>query len=99
LQSPVPRHRIYCMANLSFATQKADLDEACLFLRSFTLGKQGFTQRDGAEGIQRVNAQCDRLKTLFATGPHAKQAAQLVASARTRVIAAETRLALLQKKH
>ncbi len=42
----------------SFAARKSDLDEACGFLRSFTLGKQGFTQQDGAAGIERVNTQC-----------------------------------------
>ena len=86
------------MANSSFAAQKTDLDNACMFLRSFTLGKHGFTQRDGAVGIQQVNSQCDRLHELFATGPYAKQAARLVASARTRIIAAQARLALLGKK-
>ena len=86
------------MASLSFAAQKIELDDACLFLRSFTLGQQGFTQRDGAAGIQRVNRQCDRLHKLFASGPHAKQAAQVIASARTRVEAAQARMALLGKK-
>ena len=66
------------MASSSFAAQKSELDEACLFLRSFTLGQQGFTQRDGIAGIKRVDSQCDRLAKLFASGPCAKQAAALV---------------------
>jgi hypothetical protein len=86
------------MARASFETQKAALDEACTFLRSFTLGRRGFSLKDGALGIQRVNAECERLKKLFATGPHAKQAVIIVASARARVAAAECRLALLGKK-
>jgi hypothetical protein len=86
------------MASLSFAVQKIELDDACLFLRSFTLGQQGFTQRDGAAGIERVNAVCDRMIKLFASGPHAKQAAMVIASARTRVEAAQARMALLGKK-
>jgi hypothetical protein len=86
------------MANASFAAQKAELDEACAFLRLFTLGAQGFTQRDGVTGIERVNQQCDRLNKLFASGPHAKQSAMVVAAARTRVRAAQSRLAILAKK-
>jgi hypothetical protein len=86
------------MANLSFAAQKTALDKACLFLRSFTLGQHGFTRSDGTAGITRVRNQCDRLSELFATGPYAKQAARIVASARTRIVAAQARLALLEKK-
>ncbi len=86
------------MAQVSFASQKDVLDEACAFLRSFTLGQQGFTQRDGLVGIERVNAQCDRLTKFFASGPHAKQVATIVAAARTRVAAAQARLSLLGKK-
>ena len=86
------------MPSPSFASQKLVLDEACLFLRSFTLGQQGFTQRDGVTGIERVNKQCDRLSRLFASGPYAKQAAMIVASARTRVAAAQARMALFAKK-
>jgi hypothetical protein len=86
------------MANSSFAAQKIKLDDACTFLRSFTLGQSGFTQRDGAAGIERVNKQCDRLKKLFSSGANAKQAATIVAAARTRVVAAEARLAVLRNK-
>ena len=86
------------MPSASFLTHKTELDNACLFLRSFTLGQQGFTQRDGAAGIERVNTQCDLLTKLFASGPDAKQAAKVIASARTRVAAAQARLAILGKK-
>ena len=86
------------MASTSFATEKAALDDACEFLRSFTLGRRGFTVRDAAIGIQRVTAVCERLKKLFATGPHAKQTVMVVASARARIAAAEPRVALLGKK-
>jgi hypothetical protein len=87
------------MANRSFLAQKIELDDACLFLRGFTLGQQGFKQSDGVAGIQRVNALCDRLMKLFASGPHARQTAVIVASARTRVKAAMTRMALLGEKN
>jgi hypothetical protein len=84
--------------NPSFATVKLELDEACTFLRGFTLGHRGFTLRDGLAAIQRVNDLCDQLHKLFASGPHAESAASAVASARTRVAAAEARLALLRHK-
>jgi hypothetical protein len=86
------------MEKSSFADLKLELEDACTFLRSFTLGRAGFTRRDGRAGIQRVTAQCDRLKELFASGPDAQEAATVVAAARTRVAAAEARLALLCKK-
>jgi hypothetical protein len=86
------------VAKASFGTEKEQLDEACEFLRSFTLGRKGFSQRDGVLAIERVNARCERLKELFSTGPYAKQMATIVASARARIAAAEARLALLGKK-
>jgi hypothetical protein len=85
------------MANSSFAAQKMKLDEACKFLRSFTLAQAGFTQRGGIAAMKRVTEQCEHLSKLFSSGPHAKQAAQVVAAARTRVAAAEARLAVLRK--
>jgi hypothetical protein len=81
----------------SFADVKLELEEACAFLRAFTLGRHGFTQRDGVTGIQRVNEHCARLEELFASGPNAKESAAIVASARPRIRAAEARLALLHK--
>jgi hypothetical protein len=86
------------MASTAFAAYKDALDDACTFLRSFTLGRQGFTLQDGRAGIARVETQCDLLTKLFASGPDAKQAATVVASARTRVAAAQARLDLLGKK-
>jgi hypothetical protein len=82
----------------SFAHLKLELDDACAFLRGFTLGHRGFTLRDGFAAIRRVSELCDRLHQLFASGPHAGKAASAVASARTRVAAAEARLALLRGK-
>lgn len=85
------------MAGSSFAFNKDDLNNACEFLRSFTLGKQGFTPQDGAAGIERVNAQCEQLNKRFASGPEAKEVAQVIASAQKCIVAAQTRLALLRK--
>jgi hypothetical protein len=82
----------------SFAELKVDLEEACTFLRSFTLGRHGFTQRDGLAGIERVNSLCDRLNELFASGPNAKKAATVAARGKSCVIAAEARLAYLRDK-
>jgi hypothetical protein len=86
------------VATPSFEAQKAALDDACTFLRSFTLGRRGFALQEAAIGIKRVNTQCERLKKLFATGPYAKQVVIIVASARARIAAAEARVALLGKK-
>ncbi|MSQ94793.1 MAG: hypothetical protein EXR98_09590 [Gemmataceae bacterium] len=83
------------MAKISFVKAQQDLEEACTFLRAFTLGRTGFTRKDGIVGIQRVKAQCDRLEKLFGSGPNARKSATMVASARPRVLAAEARLALL----
>ena len=85
------------MSKSSFADLKLGLEEACAFLRAFTLGRHGVTLLDGMAGIKRVNAHCDRLEKLFAAGPFAKESATIVASARPRVRAAEARLALLRK--
>ena len=73
------------------------LAEACEFLRSFTLGRHGFTQQDGIAGIKRVAEQCDRMDALFAAGPDASRSKTIVASARPRISAARARLALLRK--
>ncbi len=86
------------MAKQSFVHLKQELDEACAFLRGFTLGHRGFTLRDGLAGLRRVSELCDRLNHLFASGPQAGNAASVVASGRTRVAAAKARLALLQTK-
>ncbi len=81
----------------SFAAKKIELDDACKFLRSFTLGQHGFTQRDGAAGMKRVNEKCVCLTKLFSSGPYATRAATLIAGARSRVMAVQTRLAILRK--
>lgn len=83
------------MTKPSFADVKKDLDEACTLLRGFTLGRHGFTRKDGIAAIERVNAQCDLMEQLFKTGPNARASATMIASARPRVQAAKARLALL----
>jgi hypothetical protein len=85
------------MKKPSFEEVKQELAEACAFLRSFTLGRHGFTQQDGIAGIQRVTDHCDRLEKFFADGPDASESKTIVASARPRVSAAKARLALLRK--
>jgi len=75
-----------------------ELEEACTFLRDFTLGKRGFTQRDGAAGMQRVHEVCDRLKEGFSEGAHAQEVTTAVASAKANVEAAKARLALLKAR-
>lgn len=85
------------MKKLSFEDRKMALEDACEFLRSFTLGRHGFTQQDGIAGIKRVTDLCDRMEKLFADGPDAEKSKTIVASARPRVSAAETRLALLRR--
>jgi hypothetical protein len=86
------------VVNSSFTSLKQQFDEACTSLRAFTLGQRGVTQRDGVAAIGRVKGLCTRLKSLFASGPHATSASALAVSGGTRVTAAETRLALLQGK-
>jgi len=84
------------LAKSSFVDLKLAFDDACEFLRAFTLGRRGFTQRDGLAAVQRVSALCDRLEELFASGPHAAAAAAVVTAGRARVVAARDRLALLR---
>lgn len=55
--------------------------------------------KDGLDGIRRVTKQCNRLVRLFGEGTNARQVGMIVASARTRIIAAEARIALLEKNH
>jgi hypothetical protein len=82
--------------NSSFADLQQEFEEACTFLRAFTLGQRGFTQRDGVAGVKRLSGLCDRLKALFGDGPHAKDAAAVVSLGKGRILAAEARLALLR---
>lgn len=85
------------MKQQAFAELKQALDDACLYLRAFTLGRYRVTQRHGVVGMQQVRKLCDRMTQLFATGPDAIQSARLVTSAGFRLRAAEARLALLRK--
>jgi hypothetical protein len=85
------------MKKSSFEDVKLDLAEACEFLRSFTLGRHGFTRKDGIAGIQRVTDHCNRMEELFANGPDASESKMIVASARPKVSAAKARLDLLGK--
>jgi hypothetical protein len=80
------------VANASFADLKQELEDACEFLRSFTLGRRGYTRRDGITGIQRVSDLCDRRQGEFDTGPDAGPATTAAASGRTRIAAAQARL-------
>jgi hypothetical protein len=85
------------MKHPSFENSKLALEEACEFLRSFTLGRHGFTPQDGIAGIQRVTDQCNQIEKLFFEGSDAKEAKKIVASARPRISAAKARLAILRK--
>lgn len=85
------------METSSFDDVKLDLEEACEFLRSFTLGRHGFTHQDGIAGIERVTDRCNRMEKMFADGPDAKESKTVVASARPKVLAAQARLALLRQ--
>ena len=85
------------MATSSFEDLKLALEEACEFLRSFTLGRHGFTHQDGIAGIERVTDRCNRMENLFTDEPDVKESKVVVASARARVLAAKARLALLSK--
>jgi hypothetical protein len=85
------------MKKSSFEEAKRGLIEACEFLRSFTLGRHGFTQKDGIAGIQRVTDQCDQMEKLFSDGPNARESKTMVASARPKVSAAKARLSILRK--
>lgn len=85
------------MKKPSFENMKLALDEACDLLRAFTLGRHGVTPKHGITGIRRVTDRCNQMERLFADGPDAKASKVIVASARSRVLAAKTRLALLRQ--
>ena len=86
------------MATEAFEKLKKKLDEACEALRGFTLGRDGFTQKDGREGIKLVAELCDAIGKL-PNSPGRMNPTSLVALGRGRIKAAEARLALLKKKH
>ena len=81
----------------SFEGLKREMDDACAFMRSFTLGRRGFTRRDGATAIQLVRELSERLHWAFASGDHHKEAAQAIASAKGQILAAQARLDLLDR--
>jgi len=82
----------------SFDAEKANLDEACRALRWFTLARRGSSRKSGLVALERVNAACERMKKLFAAGPHALRVASILNSVRGRILAAEARLTLLARK-
>jgi len=73
--------------------------EACEFLRGFTLGKRGFTQRDGVAAMSRVRELCSRLEEGFPTEAQEKEAGAALASAKHQILAAKARIDLLRDKH
>ena len=81
----------------SFDALKRDMDDACEFLRGFTLGRPGFTLRDGATAINRVQELSQRLQEGFTSGKHNKEALQAAASAKGQILAANARLDLLRR--
>jgi hypothetical protein len=52
----------------------------------------------GLLAVARVNAVCERMNKLYATGPHALRVASLLNSVRGSILAAEARLKLLARK-
>ena len=80
----------------SFEGLKSDMDAACVLLRGFTLGRPGFTRRDGATAISRVRELAERLQLAFTSGKHCKEATQAAASAKGQILAACARLDLLR---
>jgi hypothetical protein len=86
-----------CAMKESFDDLKKDMDDACAFLRGFTLGRPGFTQRDGATAINRVRELAERLQAAFTDGAHSKEATQAAASAKGQILAANARLDLLRR--
>ena len=85
------------MKKSTFADAKLALEEACEFLRSFTLGRHGITQKDGHTAIQRVTDNCSQMEKLFGDGPDGAKSKIIVSSARSKICAAEARLTILRK--
>jgi hypothetical protein len=79
----------------TFESVKRSLEAACDLLRAFTLAHRGATPKQGLQDIRRVTAGCNRMDKLFATGPNAAKSKLLVTSARSKVMAAKARLAVL----
>jgi len=82
----------------SFDIEKANLDEACQALRSFTLARPGATRKSGLQAVERVNAVCERMSSLFYRGPNALRLASILHSVRGQILAAEARLNLMARQ-
>jgi hypothetical protein len=83
--------------NESYDGLKREMDEACAFMRSFTLGRPGFSRRDGVAAIGRLGDLCERMQKDFGSGTHGKETVNAVTSARGQILAAKARLDLLRK--
>jgi hypothetical protein len=82
----------------SFDDLSREMGKARAALRSFTLGQEGLTPKDGADAISLVSSLCERLQKQFGSGKHASEVAGTVVMARGQVLAAKARLTLLQKR-
>ena len=85
-------------ATLTFDGLKNKLDAACESLRGFTLGHDGFTQKDGRLGIKRVEDLIQKFSKLPDSQLGRRNPTTLIALGRGRIRAAEARLELLKKK-
>jgi hypothetical protein len=83
---------------VSFVGLSREMAEARESLRWFTLGRAGFTRRDGAGAIRRVSELCERLLRRFGSGKRAAEVAGTVVMARNQILAAKARLAVLQRR-
>ena len=70
----------------SFGNLKLEMETACEFLRSFTLGRQGFTRQDGVAAIGRVSDLCAQMQEQFGAGSHAGEVASTVVMARNQIM-------------
>jgi hypothetical protein len=82
----------------SFSDLREELGAARESLRSFTLGRQGFTQQDGVNAIGRVSDLCAQMQEHFEAGSHAGEVASTVVMARNQILAARARLIILGRK-
>ena len=82
----------------SFSDLREEMGEARESLRSFTLGREGFTRQDGVEAISRVSDLCAQMHEHFGAGSHAGEVASTVVMARNQIQAARARLVILGRK-
>jgi hypothetical protein len=82
----------------SFSDLSGEMTEARECLRSFTLGRQGFTRQDGVDAISRVRDLCAQMQDHFGVGSHASEVASTVVMARNQIQAARARLVILGRK-